>query len=429
MNQKNKNKLTLPKGTKLPDHVALILDGNRRWARVRGLKPWEGHRAGYQAVLKLAKASRDLGIHTFTIWAFSTENWNRPKKEIDEVMKLLDDGLREIGREIHKEKVRLIHLGRKDRFPSRVTKTIAKLEESTSMYQNNVLNLALDYGGRDEILRTVKKIIDQGISVDKIDENLFASFLDTGNQPHPYPDLFIRTSGEQRTSGLLPWQMTYSEYYFEQSHLPDFTPAKFKQAILDYSHRRRRFGANDTVKHLTFKPELMAKIELAWWRLANIPEGVRFLDYAADHLKEQLGLSKKLAKEAAHYLLEALSERNNGKNWKKAKAKVGKFCRLVKDELGLALEPKIVAFFSIKLMQETENKKNKKNLENTEEETRELFADTYNISNFQAIKLAQLRILADRERGMAESGMGEEHWALAGDYLEKFYYALKDKIA
>lgn len=405
------NILTLPENTIVPDHIALILDGNRRWARARGLKPWEGHRAGYKAVRKLAKASRELGVHTFTIWAFSTENWERPKVEIDEIMKLLKTGLKEFEREAHQEKVRLVHLGRKDRFPTDIARQLAKMEKETRAYPN-ILNLALDYGGRDEIIRAVKKIVADKIPAKKIDETLFASYLDTADQPYPYPDLFIRTSGEQRTSGLLPWQMAYTEYYFEPEHLPDFTPEKLKAAILDYSRRRRRFGGDDKVQHFAFKPELTAKFELEWWRLAHIPEGMRFREYAMKHIKEQFGLSKKLAWEAAKLYVEAALEENKNK-LDRATSKLKKFYELIKSEVKLAFEPKIVASLEIALRKERGE---------SEEKMREYLAEVYRISLFQAAKAAHLRVLANIERNKG-------NWEKAEDYLQKYYRALKERVA
>ena len=392
------NQAILPRGTSVPDHIALILDGNRRWARARGLNPWLGHKAGYEAVRKLAYASREMGVHTFTIWAFSTENWERPKVEIDEIFKLLKRGLRDFERECHKDKVRLVHLGRKDKFPKELAKMIGKIEEETRDYKKHVLNLALDYGGKDEIIRAVRKIVEDKLPADKIDEKLFESYLDTHNQPYPYPDLFIRTSGEQRTSGLLPWQMTYAEYYFEQSHLPDFTPEKLKEAILDYSRRRRRFGGNDVVEHFTFKPEVVAGLELAWWRLRKIPEGTRFRDYALKHLKEQFGLSKKLSYEAAKYLLAATHEENNGRNWKKALMSLKKFYKLIKKEMKLAFEPSLVASLELKLIKETAGKNDLSLVSEAEDTARELYAEVYRISLFQAAKLAHLRVMAKVER-------------------------------
>ena len=398
------DEISLPKGTVIPNHIAIILDGNRRWARARGMEPWRGHKAGYEAV-------RKLGVHTFTIWAFSTENWERPQVEIDEIFKLLRVGLEEFRKEAHEEKVRLVHLGRKDRFPKDIVFQLERLERETKDY-NSIFNLALDYGGRDEIIRATKKIIEDKIPSEKIDEKLFASYLDTKDQPYPYVDLFIRTSGEQRTSGLLPWQMVYSEYYFESEHLPDFSPEKLREAILDFSRRRRRFGGNDTLKHFEFNPEVTAKLEIAWWRLANIPEGVRFRDYAIKHLKEQFGLSGRLAAQAAKFLIEAIIEENN-KKYEKAVLKMKKFYELVKGEVRLAFEPKLVAYLEVKMHKEKgEN----------EETTKEFLSETYRISLFQAAKAAHLRVLAAvaRNRG---------NWVKAEDYLQKYYRALKERVA
>ena len=422
-------KFTLPQGTNVPDHIALILDGNRRWARARGLAASEGHRAGYKAVRKLAKAARTLGVHTFTIWAFSTENWDRPKPEIDAIFRLLRLGLEEFRKEAHKDKVKLVHLGRKDRFPADIVKQIIDLEESTKKYPDHILNLALDYGGRDEILRATKKIVESGVAADKIDEKLFESYLDTNNQPYPYIDLFIRTSGEQRTSGLLPWQMVFSEYYFESDHLPDFTPEKLKEAILDYSRRRRRFGGNDSVEHLAFDPEVVANLELAWWRLRKIPQGTRFRDYALNDIKEQFGLSKALAKDAAKYMIEAMHEEGNGRNWDRATSKLKKFYKLIKDELKLAFEPSIVASLQVKFWRDVADKEGIEAVGNAEETAQKLYAEIYRISLFQAAKAAHLMVMANIERNLAEAGLGEKHWVKAEGYLQKFYSALKEIVA
>src|SRR3990172_9910184 len=146
----------------------------------------------------------------------------------------------------------------------------------------------------------------------------------------------IRTSGEQRTSGFLLWQSAYTEYYWENDHFPDFTPEKLKAAVLDYSRRRRRFGGNDAEEHLKFRPEMSAKLELAWWRLRKIPEGTRFRDYALNHIREQFGLSKSLAAAAARYMIEAMHEEGNGRNWDRAILKLRKFYKLIKDKMKLA---------------------------------------------------------------------------------------------
>lgn len=414
-------KLTLPPGTKVPDHIALILDGNRRWARARGLHTLQGHRSGFEAARRVAQAARDLGVHTFTVWGFSTENWDRAPEEVNYLMRLFREFVRDVRREAKKEGIRFIHLGRKDRLPKDLIRLIAEVEEETKNNKKHILNAALDYGGRDEILRAVKQIIEDKVPAEKVDEKLFDSYLDTKGQPYPYPDLFIRPSGEQRTSGMLPWQMVYAEYYWESDHLPDFTPEKLREAILDYSRRRRRFGGNDTVEHLTFKPEVAAKLELAWWRLSKIPEGTRFRDYAVEHLRQQYGLSKKLAAEAAKYLAQAILEENS-RQWEKAKAKLKKFYRLVKGEVKLAFEPEIVASLEVKTRQDIGK-------DSAEDAARELYAEVYRISLLQAAKAAHLRVLAYAEQKMAESGMGEEHWQRAEDYLERFYKALKERVA
>ncbi len=407
----------------------MILDGNRRWARARGLEPWQGHYYGFKAVEKLAQAARDLGVHTFTVWAFSTENWERPKREIAAIMDLFRKALKEKEKEFHRDKVALVHLGRKDRLPEDIKRELTRIEAETAKYSaNHIFNLAVDYGGRDEILRAVKRIIADGVSPEKIDEKTFEKYLDTYNQPYPGPDLFIRTSGEQRTSGLLPWQMAYTEFYFEEEHLPDFSPAKLKEAILDFSRRRRRFGGNDAVEHLKFNPEVSAHLELSWWRLRNIPEGMRLRDYAAKHIKEQFGLSKELAVEAAKLMIQAFVEEKDSK-FDAATAKMKQFYILVKNELKLAFEPEIVASLEVKMNREKGE---------SEDTTREYLAEVYRISLFQAAKAAHLRVLAAVERNLAEAarstGSGssrfvEAHWAKAEDYLQKYYRALKERVA
>lgn len=418
-------KLTLPRGTKIPNHIALILDGNRRWARANGLTAKEGHIAGYQSMKKLVKAARDMGVHTFTVWAFSTENWNRPKEEIEGIFSILKMGLKEVAKEVHKEKVRFIHLGRKDRLPKDLVASITKLEEETKKYKKHVYNMALDYGGRDEITRAVRKIVKEGIPPEEINEDLISSYLDTRRQPYPYPDLFIRTSGEQRTSGLFPWQMIYSEYYFEAEHLPDFTPEKLREAILDYSRRRRRFGGSDKEKHFFFRPEIAARLEVNWWRFSKIPAGTKLAEYTINHLKEQYGVSKKLAKSAAKYLIQAVKEEKSDK-WEKAAKKLKKFYELLKSEVKLAFEPKFVAYLEVKLWR---NIKEGKEMGKVEEVAKEHLAEVYRISLLQATKAARLRVMAGWEKKMAEKGLGEEHWARAEEYLTRYYQALKEKIA
>ena len=419
--------IKLPKGTVLPDHIAIVLDGNRRWARAHGLPSIEGHKAGFMALKTIIKAVRGLGIHTLSVWGFSTENWDRPEPEVDKIMSLVAKAIQEVIDEADSEGVRFIHLGRKDRLPKRLLDLITKAEELTKNNRKYILNVALDYGGRDELLRATKKIIDDGVPVDKIDQKLFGKYLDTAGQPYPNVDLFIRTSGEQRTSGFLPWQLDYAEYYWERDHLPDMSPEKLRTILLDYSRRRRRFGGNDAVSHLSFKPEVTAKFELAWWRLANIPEGTKFADYAKQHIKEQFGLSTKLAGEAAKYMLEGLQDGKRSK-WKKANKNIKAFYNLLKEELKLAFEPSLVTSIDVKLLQKTTDK-DIAAVGDIEDLSRSLVAEVYRISDFQAAKAGHLRALATVERQMAERGMGEQHWAMAQDYLEKYYKALKDRVA
>lgn len=412
--------ISLPKGTTVPSHIAMILDGNRRWARARGLKPWEGHLYGFRALERLAEASRQLGVHTFTVWAFSTENWERPQKEIDAIMNIFRRALKEKEKEFHRDRVALVHLGRKDRLPADIRKELTRIETETAKYSgNHIFNIAVDYGGRDEIIRAVQKIVTDKVPAEKIDEKTFEKYLDSYSQPYPNPDLFIRTSGEQRTSGLLPWQMAYTEFYFEEKHLPDFTPDDLRAAVLDFSRRRRRFGGNDAMEHFGFDPQILAHLELKWWRLRKIPEGTKFREYALNHIKEQFGLSRQLAGQASRLLLEALAEENKQK-FDKAKAKLKSFYKLIKKEVKLAFEPEIVASLEVRMNREKGE---------TEETTREYLAEVYRISLFQAAKAAHLRVLAAVERNLAEAGLGEHHWAKAEEYLLKYYRALKERVA
>ncbi|MDO8452499.1 MAG: polyprenyl diphosphate synthase [bacterium] len=417
------DKLSLPKGTKVPDHIAIILDGNRRWARARGLAPWEGHKAGYQGMKKVAQAARNWGVHTFTVWGFSTENWDRPSEEVTQIMKLVGGGLAEFEKEARKDEIRLIHLGRKDRITPELAKTIAELEETTKHYKRHVLNLALDYGGRDEILRATKRIIEDDVRPEELDEKLFASYLDTGDQPYPYVDLFIRPSGEQRTSGLLPWQMAYSEYYWETDHLPDFSPEKLKAAILDYSRRRRRFGANDKEEHLKFNPKAVANLEIEFRHALALGEGERLRDLATRYVREHYGLSKELAKGAGLSLARALLY-GKAEDWDKAEKSLEGLYKILRKTLGLALEPKLVANLEVDLW--------RKSGKAEEEGLRELYSETFRFSDLQARKSAHLAALATAERGIAEKTSGDAakwHWERTRWYLERFYTALKDRVA
>lgn len=404
----------LPKDTKIPDHIAIIPDGNRRWARAKGLHTLAGHKKGFERAVELGRVAREWGIHTVSLWGFSTENWDRNREEIDYLMKLYEKLVDDYLKEAKENKVRIYHLGRKDRLPVRLLKKLEKAEKETSGYDKYIMNICIDYGGHDEIIRAVRGMIHDRVKESEVDKKLFEKYLDTKSQPYPYVDLMIRTSGEQRTSGFLLWQSEYNEFYWESGHFPDFTPEKFREAVLDFSRRRRRFGGNDAVEHFDFKPELAAKLEISWWRLANIPEGTGFMDYAVKHLRQQYGLSKKLALEAAKYLAQAVLEEKKSK-WQRAKGKLKAFYKLLKDELKLAFEPEIVASLEVRFKQELGD-------DRAEETQRELLGEVYRISLFQAAKAAHLRVLAS-----VEAKLG--NWDKAEDYLEKYYRALKDRVA
>ena|SRR3989338_9201116 len=217
------------------NHVAIIPDGNRRWAKERGLPTFKGHRKGFQMLINIGKRSRELGIKIFTVWAFSTENWKRSSGEIDYLMNLYDIMLEKYFKEALKEKIRVIHLGRKDRINKTLKNKIINIEEKTKNFTQHYLCIGLDYGGRDEIIRATKK----GSNLSEVN---FSQFLDTKDLPYPNPDLIIRTGGEQRLSGFLLWQSQYSELMFIKKYLPDFGPEDFEKCISSFVRRQRRFG-------------------------------------------------------------------------------------------------------------------------------------------------------------------------------------------
>lgn len=221
----------------IPNHVAIIPDGNRRWAKEKGLHTYEGHKKGFDGLIKIAKKAREMGIKIFTVWAFSTENWKRSKEEVAYLMKLYEIMLDKYLTDALKDNVRIIHLGRKDRINENLKRKIIIIEERTKNFDKSFLCVALDYGGRDEIIRAINNK-----KSSEINENNFNQLLDTKDLPYPNPDLIIRTSGEIRTSGFLTWQSAYSEYIFEKKYLPDYSEEDFERTINDFSKRQRRFG-------------------------------------------------------------------------------------------------------------------------------------------------------------------------------------------
>lgn len=223
----------------IPQHVAIIMDGNRRWAKEKGLPAFEGHRKGADAFEKLIEKAKDLGIKCLSTWAFSTENWKRSKEEVDALFSLIESALEKYGNRCIKEKVRFLHIGRKDRIPAKLRNAIEKLEKKTEEFTNSTLVLAIDYGGHDEIIRTIEKLNNKGLEITP--ENI-ESNLDTANLPQI--DYIIRTGGETRLSGFMSWQSAYAELYFTDTYFPAFSPEKFEEAIKEFSNRERRFGGN-----------------------------------------------------------------------------------------------------------------------------------------------------------------------------------------
>lgn len=231
----------------LPRHVAIIMDGNGRWAEKNKVSRNEGHRKGTKVLEKIVRYANEIGIEYLTVYAFSTENWNRPKKEVDGLMNLMRYYLDNHLKSAKKDDIKFNIIGNREKLPDDIQLKIEKLEKLTCQKNGLVFNIALNYGGKDELIRACKSIvgdvIQNNISLDSIDEELFGKYLDTRNQPDP--DLMIRTSGEIRTSNFLPWQLTYSEFYFTSILWPEFTISEFDKALEEYSRRKRRFGKSE----------------------------------------------------------------------------------------------------------------------------------------------------------------------------------------
>ena len=243
---KNKDKnveLVLDKDN-IPKHIAIIMDGNGRWAKKRKLPRSMGHKAGVEAIRRVIKESHILGIKYLTLYAFSTENWRRPKEEVSALMKLLVEYLRSELAELNKNGVIIRVAGDISKLPSDAQKEILEAIEITKDNTGIILNIAFNYGGRDEILRAVKLIskeVSKGnINVDEINEKVFEKYLYTSDIPDP--DLIIRPSGEQRISNFLLWQCAYSEFWYSNVCWPDFKEKHLHEAIYDYQHRDRRYG-------------------------------------------------------------------------------------------------------------------------------------------------------------------------------------------
>jgi len=221
----------------IPYHLGIILDGNRRWAKERGLPAFEGHKRGLEVVKNVIKWCKEKGIKILTLFVFSTENWKRTKIEVNFLMKLAKFAINDNLEELRKEGVKIRVIGQREKLPIFLTKAIVKAEELTKNNEEMVLNFALSYGGRAEILQAIKNIIEKKIPLEKINEDVIKENLRTSDV-----DLIIRTGKEQRLSNFLLWQSAYSELYFSPKYWPDFTEKDLDKALTDYNNRQRRFG-------------------------------------------------------------------------------------------------------------------------------------------------------------------------------------------
>lgn len=224
---------------KLPTHIAFIIDGNGRWAKKRGLPRSMGHKAGMQTVMKTVQHAFDLGIKVVSIYAFSTENWNRPKKEVDYLFELFEQYIKTDMQKLYDQNVKLMVMGDYTKFPKSLADSIAKAIEDTKDHTGPILNLGLNYGSQDEIVRAVNHIIQDGQQ--SVTKEIFTSYLYTKDLP-PL-DFIIRTSGELRLSNFMLWQAAYSEFLFPKLHWPDFKEKQLEKALIAFQKRNRRFGA------------------------------------------------------------------------------------------------------------------------------------------------------------------------------------------
>ncbi|OGZ70183.1 MAG: di-trans,poly-cis-decaprenylcistransferase [Candidatus Staskawiczbacteria bacterium RIFCSPLOWO2_01_FULL_33_9] len=224
----------------IPQHIVLFPDGNRRWAKQKGIASLEGHMQGYKNLLEFAQWCKNRGVKVLTAFGFSTENWSRTKEEVNYLMQLLEKGLFDNLEKYNKDGVKVRVIGQKERLPESLQKAIKITEKATAKNSNFNLNLAISYGGKWDILQAVKKIIEEKIPADKVDEKLFENYLSTAGLPNP--DLIIRAGGEMRLSNFVLWQSAYSELYFSSKLWPDFTEQDLGLALKEFDNRARRFG-------------------------------------------------------------------------------------------------------------------------------------------------------------------------------------------
>ncbi len=224
----------------IPTHVAIIMDGNGRWALSRGLPRLAGHRAGTENLRRIITACVEFGIKYLTIYAFSTENWGRPREEVEGLLHILEDVIDRELAELHKEGVQLRHIGRLERLDPKIQEKVLDAIDLTKGNDRLVLSVAFNYGGRDEIICGIQKMIRDGISSEAVTSDLVSRYLFTAGVPDP--DLIIRTSGELRVSNFLIWQGAYSEWFVTKTYWPDFNKEEFRKALDTYGKRDRRFG-------------------------------------------------------------------------------------------------------------------------------------------------------------------------------------------
>ncbi len=229
-----------PPPLRIPQHVAIIMDGNGRWAMARGLPRIAGHRAGTENLRRILEGCGELGIKYLTLYAFSTENWGRPIEEVRGLMLILEDVIDRELRELHDRGVQLRHIGQLDRLSPHLRKKVENAIETTKNNQRLVLNIAFNYGGRDEIVQAIRHMIRDGVKPEDVTDAMVSRYLYTSGVPDP--DLVIRTSGELRISNFLIWQAAYAEWYFTPVFWPDFDDKELRKAVEEFSHRERRYG-------------------------------------------------------------------------------------------------------------------------------------------------------------------------------------------
>jgi undecaprenyl diphosphate synthase len=224
----------------IPTHIAIIMDGNGRWALSRGLPRLAGHRAGTENLRRVIEACIEFGVRYLTIYAFSTENWGRPPEEVQGLMRILENVIDRELQELHDQGVQIRHIGRLDRIQPSLHQKVLNAIERTKNNTRLVLNVAFNYGGRDEIVCAIKHMIENGVEPADVTDEMVSQYLFTAGVPDP--DLIIRTSGELRGSNFLIWQGAYSEWYFTPTYWPDFDKAELARALDEYKRRQRRFG-------------------------------------------------------------------------------------------------------------------------------------------------------------------------------------------